>query len=189
MLKVTFPILLTFEGANPHLLRFGIEQRVHFGVRAGVPSVRRAVCTRPTRLGPPSPLSFSVTAHAGESTLWRMVSTTEYEKALLKAHALHAGIYRRLANQLGVDPSYVSRVARGKREEPKILRALLDELHQIQLIFTRLESNELGDGEPSSRAKLKTYKTTVARAKVTIPKFRARRKYFKQVHMAKESAN
>jgi hypothetical protein len=30
MLKVRRPILLTFKGANPHLLRFGIEQRVHF---------------------------------------------------------------------------------------------------------------------------------------------------------------
>jgi hypothetical protein len=52
----------------------------------------------------------------------------------------------------------------------------LDELHQIQLIFTRLESYELGEGELSSRAKLKTYKTIVAHAKVTIPKFRSKKK-------------
>jgi transcriptional regulator with XRE-family HTH domain len=117
-----------------------------------------------------------VTEHAGESTLWRMLSTTEHEKALLKAHRLHAGLYRRVADKLGVDSSYVSRVAAGKRKGPKILRALLDELHQIQLIFTRLESYELGDGEPSSRAKLKTYKTTVARAKAAISKFRAKKK-------------
>jgi transcriptional regulator with XRE-family HTH domain len=100
----------------------------------------------------------------------------EYEKALLKAHSLHAGIYCRLANQLGVDPSYVSRVATGRREGPKILRALLDELHQIQLIFARLESYELGDGELSNRPKLKTYKTTVARAKASISQFRAKKK-------------
>jgi hypothetical protein len=105
-----------------------------------------------------------------------MLSTTEYEKALLKGHARHAGIYRRLANQLGVDPSYVSRVATGRREGPKILRALLDELHQIQLIFARIESYELGDGEPSSSAKLKTDKATVAHANVTISNSRSKKK-------------
>lgn len=61
-----------------------------------------------------------------------MLSDTEYDIALLKAHRLHAGVYRRVAELLGVDPSYVSRVARGKRSEPKIRRALLDELRKIQ---------------------------------------------------------
>jgi transcriptional regulator with XRE-family HTH domain len=64
-----------------------------------------------------------------------MPSKTEYDKALLKAHRLHDGVYRRVAEQLGVDPSYVSRVARGKREEPKILRAVLDELRKIQRLL------------------------------------------------------
>ena len=64
-----------------------------------------------------------------------MLSKTEYDKALLDAHALHDGLYRRVADQLGVDPSYVSRVARSKREEPKILRALLDELRKIQRLL------------------------------------------------------
>jgi transcriptional regulator with XRE-family HTH domain len=61
-----------------------------------------------------------------------MPSKTEYDKALLAAHALHEGLYSRVAHRLGVDPSYVSRVARGKRNDPKILRAILDELHKIQ---------------------------------------------------------
>ena len=64
-----------------------------------------------------------------------MLPETEHDKALLKAHRLHAGVYRRVADQLGVDPSYVSRVATGKRKEPKILRAILDELHKIQRLF------------------------------------------------------
>ena len=50
----------------------------------------------------------------GEKTP-RMPSDTEHDKALLKAHRLHAGVYRRVADKLGVDPSYVSRVAAGKR--------------------------------------------------------------------------
>jgi transcriptional regulator with XRE-family HTH domain len=61
-----------------------------------------------------------------------MQSDTEHDEALLKAHRLHAGVFRRVADKLGVDPSYVSRVAAGKREEPKIQRAILDELRKIQ---------------------------------------------------------
>jgi transcriptional regulator with XRE-family HTH domain len=80
-------------------------------------------------------LSFSVTVVLWESKLWPMPTKANYENALLKAHSLHAGIYRRVADQLGVDPSFVSRVARGKREQPKILRAILDELHKIQRLL------------------------------------------------------
>ena len=64
-----------------------------------------------------------------------MLSNDEYDKALLKAHRLHVGVYRRVADKLGVDPSYVSNVAAGKRKEPKILRAILDELHKIQRLL------------------------------------------------------
>ena len=61
-----------------------------------------------------------------------MPSGTKHDNALLKAHRLHAGIYRRVATKLGVDPSHVSRVAVGEREEPEIRRAILDELRKIQ---------------------------------------------------------
>jgi transcriptional regulator with XRE-family HTH domain len=61
-----------------------------------------------------------------------MPSDTKHDTALLKAHRLHAGVYRRVADKLGVDPSYVSRVANGKREGPDVRRALLDELRKIQ---------------------------------------------------------
>jgi transcriptional regulator with XRE-family HTH domain len=61
-----------------------------------------------------------------------MPSKTEYENALLKAHRLHVGLYRRVADKLGVDTSYVSRVATGKRKGAKVRRALLEELRKIQ---------------------------------------------------------
>jgi hypothetical protein len=61
-----------------------------------------------------------------------MPSDTKHDNALLKAHRLHAGVYRRVADKLGVDPSYVSRVAAGKRKEEKIRRAVVDELRKIQ---------------------------------------------------------
>lgn len=59
---------------------------------------------------------------------------TKHDETLLKAHRLHAGVYRRVADELGVDASYVSRVAMGKRKASKIHRALLDELRRIQRI-------------------------------------------------------
>ena len=61
-----------------------------------------------------------------------MPSDTKHDKALLKAHRLHAGVYRRVADKLGVNPSYVSRVAAGKRKGEKVRHALLAELRKIQ---------------------------------------------------------
>ena len=61
-----------------------------------------------------------------------MPSDTKRDNKLLKAHRLHAGVYRRVADKLGVDPSYVSRVAAGNRNGSKIRDALLDELRKIQ---------------------------------------------------------
>jgi hypothetical protein len=61
-----------------------------------------------------------------------MPSDTKHDKALLKAHRLHGGVYRRVADKLSVDPSYVSLVAAGKREGSKVRDALLDELREIQ---------------------------------------------------------
>ena len=61
-----------------------------------------------------------------------MPSGTKHDNALLKAHRLHAGVYRRVADKLGVDPSFVSRVAAGKRKRPDVERAILDELRKIQ---------------------------------------------------------
>jgi hypothetical protein len=64
-----------------------------------------------------------------------MLSKTQYDDALLKAHRLHDGVYRRVAEKLGIDPSYVSRVAAGTRQEATIRRALLDELRKIQSLL------------------------------------------------------
>jgi hypothetical protein len=41
------------------------------------------------------------------------------------------GLYRRVAQQLGVDPSYVSRVARGERRSKLVDAALRRELNRI----------------------------------------------------------
>jgi len=55
--------------------------------------------------------------------------------------ALYRGIYSRVADRLGVDPSYVSRVARGERESEKVRAALDSELAQIARTFARHNGN------------------------------------------------
>jgi hypothetical protein len=57
--------------------------------------------------------------------------TLKDNKALLAWHRQHEGIYARVARTLGVDASYVSRVASGQRQSAKIERALVSELERI----------------------------------------------------------
>ena len=52
-------------------------------------------------------------------------------ESLLDAHRRHQGIFARVAQTLSVDPSYVSRVANGKRRSPAIEEALAQELRRI----------------------------------------------------------
>jgi hypothetical protein len=58
--------------------------------------------------------------------------TLKDNKALLAWHRQHEGIYARVARAVGVDASYVSRVASGQRQSDKIERALVSELERIQ---------------------------------------------------------
>ena len=53
------------------------------------------------------------------------------EAALIAWHILHHGVYARVARKLRIDASYVSRVAAGDRESPRIREALLAELDRI----------------------------------------------------------
>ncbi len=53
-------------------------------------------------------------------------------EALLRAHRLHMGVYARVARKLGMNASYVSRLASGERESERIMRALLAELVSIE---------------------------------------------------------
>ena len=53
-------------------------------------------------------------------------------KTLLEWHKLYRGLYSRVGRQLGVDPSYVSRIAHGKRHSPKIERKLKAEIARIE---------------------------------------------------------
>lgn len=52
-------------------------------------------------------------------------------KPLFQVAPKMRGLYRRAADKFRVDPSYVSRIARGERHSPKIEEFLNREVHRI----------------------------------------------------------
>lgn len=56
-------------------------------------------------------------------------------KSALTRQSLYRGIYSRLARQLGMDRSFVSRVANGKRRSPKVEAALRREIARIERLI------------------------------------------------------
>jgi hypothetical protein len=57
--------------------------------------------------------------------------TTNSKLIGLSPQTLYRGLYVRVSRKLGVDPSYVSRVARGERQSPEVETALAQEIEQI----------------------------------------------------------
>lgn len=53
-------------------------------------------------------------------------------ESLLVRHRRHDGVYARVAERIGVDPSYVSKVASGERQSEQVKIALLAELASIE---------------------------------------------------------
>ncbi len=62
--------------------------------------------------------------------------------------SLIRGLYGRVAKQLKVDPSYVSRVARGERQSDAIEASLERELRRI---MSMVKSNQSGRGRRSAK--------------------------------------
>ena len=55
----------------------------------------------------------------------------EHRSPALELVSLFRGLYNRVAQRLGVDPSYVSRVARGERNSDFVKAALSEEVRKI----------------------------------------------------------
>jgi hypothetical protein len=73
--------------------------------------------------------------------------------------SLIRGLYGRVARHLKVDPSYVSRVARGERQSDLIEASLERELKRIMAMVS---ANHNGAGRrPAKRARVKAKKTRV----------------------------
>jgi hypothetical protein len=81
---------------------------------------------------PNSTQKKGMTKQRGSNGNGKADSAYKGNKALLAWHRQHEGIYARVARSLGVDASYVSRVASGQRQSEKIERALVSELERIQ---------------------------------------------------------
>lgn len=74
--------------------------------------------------------------------------------------SLIRGLYGRVARQLKVDPSYVSRVARGERQSRTIEASLERELKRIMSL---VKSSRNGRGQrPAKRPKVKGKKKKLA---------------------------
>jgi hypothetical protein len=52
-------------------------------------------------------------------------------KSLIEWHLLHRGVYTRVARKLGIDPSFVSKVASGSRRSEPVKPAIEAELWRI----------------------------------------------------------
>jgi len=69
--------------------------------------------------------------------------------------SLIRGLYGRVARQLKVDPSYVSRVARGERQSDEIEASLERELKRIMSLVS---TNHNGTGRHSKKSSAKQTK-------------------------------
>ena len=77
---------------------------------------------------------FSLTVLLCIITPLRKPSTIE---ARLRWHMRFNGLYARAAKQLGVDPSFVSKVASGTRKSEKVTQALEAEMKRLEKLKPR----------------------------------------------------
>jgi len=80
--------------------------------------------------------------------MYRDNPTTAAQTGSLSPQTLYRGLYVRVAQKLGVDPSYVSRVARGERYSQPVETALRNEIDQIN---KKLGGDHFGLSRKSSR--------------------------------------
>jgi hypothetical protein len=83
--------------------------------------------------------------------MYRDNSSTNLNPEIQSPQTLYRGLYVRIASKLGVDPSYVSRVARGYRRSSQIEAALRQALEEISQRLGRRSSGESRISRPASR--------------------------------------
>jgi hypothetical protein len=76
---------------------------------------------------------------------------TDGQSALYSLPTLYRGIYNRVAEKVGCDPSYVSCVARGERTSQAVARALEVEIRHTLAVRSR-RLNRLSSWDGASRA-------------------------------------
>lgn len=60
------------------------------------------------------------------------IAESARDEILLETHQLHLGLFKRISQRLGVDPSYVSKVAGGSRKSESVMRILMGELNALR---------------------------------------------------------
>ena len=70
--------------------------------------------------------------------------------------SLFRGIYNRVAKRLGVDPSYVSRVARGERKSAVVEKALAEEVRVIRDHLNNHNNNNHAPADQKKKSKIKS---------------------------------
>src|SRR5271163_1055970 len=98
--------------------------------------------------------------------MYRDNSTTKLIPIIQSPQALYRGLYMRIARKLNVDPSYVSRVARGDRRSSEIesaLRLAQEEINQ-----------QLGQGSSAAENRLSRSAGGAKRLKMLVTQNRGR---------------
>jgi transcriptional regulator with XRE-family HTH domain len=73
---------------------------------------------------------------------------TRKRKMTLRAYVTQRGLFARVARKLRIDPSYVSRVANGKRHNDRISQAIEADLNK-KGTGSRKARNKGGSGHPA----------------------------------------
>jgi hypothetical protein len=92
--------------------------------------------------------------------------STNLNSRIQSPHTLYRGLYVRIARKLGVDPSYVSRVARGDRRSSQIESALRDALGEI--------NQQLGLSSFAGESRISHPASSVKRLKILLKQNRSR---------------
>ena len=85
--------------------------------------------------------------------MYRDNSNTNVNLRKQSPQMLYRGLYVRIARKLGVDASYVSRVARGDRRSPEVESALRQALAEIDQQLGRSSSAEKSSDRKTTSAK------------------------------------
>jgi transcriptional regulator with XRE-family HTH domain len=92
-------------------------------------------------------------------------SSTTLNPGIQSPQTLYRGLYVRIARKLGVDPSYVSRVARGDRRSSQVESALLQALEEINW--------QLGCSSSAAESRLSRPRGAAKRLKILVKQNRS----------------
>ena len=76
--------------------------------------------------------SINTLASIKKETNLPRIAKSARDEILLESHQLHLGLFKRISQRLGIDPSHVSKVAGGSRKSESVMRILMGELNALR---------------------------------------------------------